>query len=159
MISLAKPTPRRAIFAALILLPCAVLLAGCLEQYQPTRLQQGALLNFLLHLQNGELDDARAYFAPGLITPSTQLDRSLMESSDAIKKWDIRQKTATGQDLPDGKRSEMISGEVRLQALPGTPTPRPDEGWQQTDVISATMVFVGPGWRLLDYELLCCPSK
>ena len=44
---------------ALITLTIALLtLTGCLEQYQPTRLPQGALNNFLLHLQNGELDNA-----------------------------------------------------------------------------------------------------
>jgi hypothetical protein len=133
-----------------------VALTGCLEQYQSTRLPQGALLNFLIHLQNGELNDARDYFAPGLVTPSPQLDQSLVDSSNAIRKWEIRNKKATGEDLPGGKRLESVSGQVRPRTLPGTPTPGPEEGWQQTDVISATMTFVGSGWRLLDYKLLCC---
>jgi len=142
---------------AVILLFCTLfLLTGCLEQYEPTRLPQGALLNFLLHLQNCELDDARAYLAPGLATPSAQLDQSLMDASNEIKKWDIRNKSAKGQDLPGGQHTEMISGEVRLHAFPGTPTPGPEDGWRQTDIITSTMVFVGSGWRLLDYKLLCC---
>jgi hypothetical protein len=148
--------PRTFFEALVLLLVLLFLLTGCLEQYEPTRLEQGALLNFLLHLQNGELDDARAYFAPGLVTPSAQLDHSLVDASNAIKKWDIRNKTAKGEDLPGGKRAELISGQVRTHAFPGTPTPSPDEGWQQTDIISSTMVFVGSGWRLLDFKLLCC---
>jgi hypothetical protein len=156
-ILLLTPRKSRPLLVGLFLLVCAsFLLSGCLEQYEPTRLPQGALLNFLLHLQNGELDDASAYFAPGLVTPSAQLDQSLADASDAIKKWDIRNKVATGQDLPGGERDEVISGQVRPHAFPGTPTPGAEEGWQQTDVISATIVFVGSGWRVLDYRLLCC---
>jgi len=149
----------RRVTGALISLTIAFLtLTGCLEQYQPTRLPQGALNNFLLHLQNGELDDARAYFAPGLVTPSAALDQSLIDSSNAIKKWEIRNRNATGQDLPNGDRIEMISGEVRHRTPPGTATPGPGEGWQSTDIISATIVFRGPGWRILDYKLLCCTN-
>ena len=152
-----KRRVRRHILLCILLAVSALAtLTGCLEQYEPTRLPQGALFNFLLHLQNGELDDARAYFAPGIVTPSTQLDQSLIDTSNAIKRWDIRNKKAAGQDLPDSKRLETISGQVRLHPLPGTPTPGPEEGWQQTDIISATMTFVGSGWRLLDYKLLCC---
>ena len=132
------------------------MLSGCLEQYEPTRLPQGALLNFLIHLQNGELNDARDYFAPGLVTPSAQLDQSLMQASDAVKLYETRNLNASGHDLPDGERTEMIAGQVRLHPLPGTPTPGPDEGWQQTDIITSTMVFIGSGWRLLDYKILCC---
>ena len=147
---------RHILLCILLALPALLTLTGCLEQYQPTRLPQGALINFLLHLHNGELDDARTYFAPGLVTPSAQLDQSLVDSSNTIKKWDIRNIKGTGQDLPDGKRTETLSGQVRPHPLPGTPTPAPEEGWHQTDVISATMTFVGSGWRLLDYKLLCC---
>ena len=48
------------------------------------------------------------------------------------------------------------NGQVRPHTPPGTPTPGPEEGWQSTDIISATLVFRGPGWRLLNYKLLCC---
>lgn len=147
----------RRVFGALFPLVVAVfVLTGCLEQYQPTRLPQGALNNFLIHLQNGELDDARTYFAPGLVTPSAVLDQSLIDSSNAIKKWEIRNRVANGQDLPNGERIEIISGDVRPRTPLRTPTPGPDEGWQSTDIISATIVVRGPGWRILDYKLLCC---
>ena len=143
----------------LISIFCLVTLTGCLEQYLPTRLPQGALIDFLIHLQNGELDDARTYFAPGLVTPSAALDQSLLDSSNAIKKWEIRNKKPTGVDLPNGERIETIAGEVRPRTLPGIPTTGPDEGWTNTDIISATLVMRGPGWRLLDYKLLCCTQN
>ena len=114
---------------------CLVTLTGCLEQYLPTRLPQGALIDFLIHLQNGELDDARTYFAPGLVTPSAAMDQSLLDSSNAIKKWEIRNKKSTGQDLPNGERIETVAGQVRPRNMPGTPTPGPEEGWQSTDII------------------------
>ena len=69
-----------------------LLRAGCLEQLQTTRIASGALSNFLLHLQAGELDDARAYFAPGLVTPSAQLDESLQEAYKKLHDYEIRDK-------------------------------------------------------------------
>jgi hypothetical protein len=149
-------TLRHRILSTTILVIAILALTGCLEQYQPTRLPQGALFNFMLHLQNGELEDAQTYFAPGLVTPSAELDQRLIESSDQIKKWDTRNRVGTGTDLPNGERIETISGDVRPRTPTGSPTPGPDEGWQQTDIISATMIFRGPGWRILDYKLLCC---
>src|SRR2546423_1669697 len=134
-----RPAGRRPACALAVIVIALLTLTGCLEQIQSTRLPQGALLDFLLHLQNGELDDARTYFAPGLVTPSAELDQSLLDSSNAIKKWEIRNRKATGQDLPNGERTETISGQVRPHSYAGTPTPGPDDGWHDTDIISATM--------------------
>src|SRR5437667_6153011 len=75
------------------------MLTGCLEQVQTTRIPSGALSNFLLHLQAGELDDARAYFAPGLVTPSAGLDASIKEASDRLRLYEIRNKKFEPQDL------------------------------------------------------------
>src|SRR3954451_10331438 len=105
--------------AILSLVVVLLTLTGCLEQYQPTRLPQGALIDFLIHLQNGELDDARTYFAPGLVTPSAALDQSLLDASNTIKKWEIRNKKPSGQDLPNCERIETISGQVRKRSMPG----------------------------------------
>ena len=38
----------------------------------------------------------------------------------------------------------------------GQPTPTAEEGWQQTDILTARMVERGPGWRILDFQLKCC---
>ena len=153
-----RPTPRYgARWAALVCLPLiALALVGCMEQYQTTRIPAGALSNFLLHLQMGELDDARSYFAPGLVTPSAALDQSLIDASHNLKAYEIRNKKAKVEDLGNGQRRVTISGEVRPHTPTGQPTPAPDAGWQQTDIITARMVERGPGWRLLDFEVKCC---
>src|SRR5947208_11902631 len=91
----------------------ALVLTGCLEQVQTTRIPSGALSNFLLHLQAGELDDARAYFAPGLVTPSAGLDASIKEASDRLRAYEIRNKKFERQDLGNGEIRETASGQVR----------------------------------------------
>ncbi|MEO8285607.1 MAG: hypothetical protein ABI670_04170 [Chloroflexota bacterium] len=131
-------------------------LTGCLEQYQSTRLPSGSLNNFLLHLQNGELDDALTYFAPGLVSETDALKASVRDASNKVKQYEIRKRSVNNHDLQDGLKLETLSGEIRPRTLPGQPTPEPEAGWQQTDIISATMAMRGPGWRLLDFKLLCC---
>src|SRR5205823_4106704 len=126
------------------------------EQIQTTRIASGALSNFLLHLQQGELDDARAYLAPGLVTPDANLDSSMKQASERLRAYEIRNKKFRSENLTNGEIRETASGEVRRRTAPGTPTPGPNEGWQQVDIISARMVERGPGWRLLDFELKCC---
>ena len=121
-------------------------LTGCLEQVQTTRLPSGALSNFLLHLQQGELDDARSYIAPGLVTPSAELDASIKEASDKLRAYEIADKKARNEKLDDGQLRETIAGRVRPRTAAGEPTPGPDEGWKQTDIIMARMVERGPGW-------------
>ena len=115
-----------------------------------------SLSNFLLHLQAGELDDARAYFAPGLVTPSAELDASIKNASDEVRAYEITDKKTKSEQLDNGQLRETVSGRVRPRPAKGQPTPGPDEGWQQTDIIKARMVERGHGWRILDFELKCC---
>ena len=151
---------RLSIVGALLWLPLMlVLLTGCLEQIQTTRIAAGSLSNFLIHLEHGELDDARAYFAPGLVTPTPELDTSLQEASNRLKQYEIRGTKAIEEDMPNSEKVVTINGQTRLRVLAGTPTPGPDEGWQGTGIISATMIVRGPGWRILDFKLLCCQTK
>jgi hypothetical protein len=133
-----------------------LLLTGCLEQIQTTRIPEGSLSNFLIHLQNGELDDAQAYFAPGLVTPSPQLDDTLKQDSVSLQKYEIKGKKYKTDDLGGGQVRVTASGQVRPHVAAGQPTPGPSEGWQQTDIITARMIERGPGWRILDYQLKCC---
>jgi hypothetical protein len=135
---------------------CLLMLTGCLEQLQSPRIPGGALSNFLLHLQNRELDDARAYFAPGLVPPSAELDESIKAASERVKKYEFRKRKATDEDLGNGEKQVTINGQARPRTPPGEPTPGPEEGWQDTPIITARMVERGPGWRLLDFEILCC---
>jgi hypothetical protein len=136
-----------------------LLLTGCLEQIQTTRIATGALSNFLIHLEHGELDDARAYLAPGLVTPSPDLDTSIQQASDRLKRYEVRNTKGFEEDIPNSEKRVTITGQTRLRTPAGSPTPGPEEGWQTTDIISATMIVRGPGWRLLDFTLLCCPAQ
>lgn len=140
-----------------IMVALLFMLTGCLEQYQSTRIASGSLANFLIHLEHGELDDAKAYFAPGLVTPSAQLDESIKDASERLQAYQIRKTNYTEQDLGNGERRVTVSGEVRRRTPAGQPTPTPEEGWQQTDILTARMVERGPGWRILDFEMKCCP--
>jgi hypothetical protein len=152
--------------ATLLCILCTLpALAGCLEQVQSPRTPTGALHNFLLHLEGGELDDARAYFAPGLVTPSPALDQSIKEAADRVRRYQVEEKIATTEEeqkkltilLANGEVQETLRGRVRMLPAKGQPTPGPDEGWQETDLLTARMVERGPGWRILDFELKCCP--
>ena len=139
------------------LLVCVLMLTGCLEQYQTTRVPSGALTNFVLHLHNGELDDARTYFAPGIVTPSAELDALLIAASERIKLFDLRKvRAGTTVDLDNGEKQVTLVGQERPRTPTGQPTPGPEDGWTDTDVITARMVERGPGWRLLDFEVVCC---
>jgi hypothetical protein len=133
------------------------MLSGCLEQLQSTRVPSGSLSNFLLHLRAGELDDARAYFAPGLVTPSPALDDSIKQASIRLRRYEVQRKKSDLQELGNGEIRETISGRIRPITPEGQPTPGPEEGWQEVDIISARMVERGPGWRILEFELKCCP--
>lgn len=154
-------TPGVSIISIIIVLLALISLAGCLEQLQTTRIPAGALSNFVLHLRAGQLDDARAYFAPGLVTPSAQLDTSIIEASKRLRGYEleIAGKQSATEDLSGGEKRVMLSGRVRPSLAPGESRPNPDEGWQQTDIIAARMVERGPGWRILDFELKCCPIR
>lgn len=154
-----KPRLRSKISTLSALLVCVLMLTGCLEQYQTTRLPGGALTNFVLHLHNGELDDAMAYFAPGIVTPSAELDASVQAASEKVKLFDLRKMKATDiKDLDNGEKQVTITGQERPRTPTGQPTPGPEDNWKDTDVITAKMVERGPGWRLLDFQVLCCDA-
>ena len=157
-LSKSKTTPRSLATALL----CAVLslsvLSGCLEQLQSSRVPSGSLSNFLLHLRAGELDDARTYFAPGLVTPSPALDDAIKQASIRLRRYDVQKKKSDLEQLGTGEIRETLSGRIRPITPAGQPTPGPEEGWQETDIIAARMVERGPGWRILDFELKCCPE-
>ncbi len=155
---------RRALSAALSIAIALLALSGCLEQIQSTRTTSGALHNFLLHLEAGELDDARAYFAPALVTPSPALDASIKAASDRVRRYEVEEKTIKTEEeqkkltepLPNGEYRETIIGRVRPRPQTGLATPGPDESWQDAPLITARMVERGPGWRILEFELKCC---
>jgi hypothetical protein len=130
--------------------------AGCLEQYQSTRVPGGAVFNFYLHLRNGELEDARTYFAPGLVPMTPELDQGLIDASNRVKRYEARRIKVNATDLPDNEKQVTLAGEIRPRTPPGEPTPQPEEGWDNSEIITARVVERGPGWRILDYDILCC---
>ncbi len=136
----------------------SLLLAGCLEQYQTTRIPEGSVANFVLHLQAGELNDARAYMAPGLVTPSAELDASIKSASDKLRRYEIEDKQTTGKDLGNGERIETVTGRIRPRVPAGQPTPAPGAGWTDATILTARVVERGPGWRILEFELKCCAN-
>ena len=131
---------------------------GCLEQYQSTRIPGGAVFDFLLHLRNGELEDARTYFAPGLVPMTPELDERLISDSNRVKRFEFRKVKVDTQDLPDAEKQVTLAGDIRPRTPPGQPTPGPDDGWNNAEIITARVIERGPGWRILEYEVLCCPS-
>jgi hypothetical protein len=139
-----------------------LLLAGCLEQLQSPRSSGGALTNFFMHLYAGALDDARAYFAPGLVEMTPELDRSIEEAADRLRDYEIEVKSSftetekLREELGNKEIRQYLPGRVRPRTPPGQPTPTPDEGWQETNILSARMVERGPGWRILDFKVECC---
>ena len=140
----------RCLLAYLCLLTALLSLTGCLEQLQTTRIAGGSLSNFLLHLEAGEVDDALAYFAPGLVTRSAELDARVLENSRQVRKYEIRSTKATEQDAGGGQKNVLITAQIRPRSATS------GDAWQETSVISATMVERGPGWRIIDYRLICC---
>src|SRR5437763_15023208 len=110
---------RRGAVVVLLTIAGALLLGGCLEQIQTTRIPSGSLSNFLLHLQQGELDDARTYFAPGLVTPSAVLDSSIKQASERVRAYDIKDKKSRSEQLDGGQLRVTISGQVRRRAAAG----------------------------------------
>ena len=154
-----SPAPNRILRSvAVVLVSLVVLLgtAGCLEQYQSTRVPGGAVFNFYLHLRNGELEDARTYFAPGLVPMTPELDQALIEASNRVKPFEVRRVKADAQDLPEGEKEVTLTGQIRPRTPPDQPTPGPEDGWEQGDIMSARVIERGPGWRILEYEIHCC---
>lgn len=152
-----KPQHRNLVTGGLLAL-VLLLATGCLEQLQSPRLASGALNNFFLHLYAGELDDARAYFAPGLVERSDELNNSIQDASTRLRGFEIRRGESRTEPLENGEIQETLAGEVRPRTSGGAQAVGPDEGWQKTDIVTARMVERGPGWRILVYELKCCPA-
>nr|MDQ5867074.1 hypothetical protein [Chloroflexota bacterium] len=131
----AHSTRRVALFVAM--LPALLVLTGCLEQMQSTRIPGGAVNNFYLHLYAGELDDARVYFAPGLVTPSPEQDQALKEASNRLRRYEIARDKPATEELSEGQVRVTLKGRVRPRHEAGQPTPTHNYVWQTTDIITA----------------------
>jgi hypothetical protein len=153
---------RRTALATIVL--ASLLLTGCLEQVLSPHFRVGALNNFFLHLYAGELVDARAYIAPGLVERTPALDSEIKSAADSLRRYEIEvarpltDTTAVSEDLGNGEYRQYLPGRVRPRLPAGQPPRGADEGWEETDILSARMVERGPGWRILEFRLECCQS-
>ncbi len=134
-------------------------LTGCLEQVQSPRSATGALSNFYLHLYAGELDDARAYMAPGLVEMSPELDRKIQAASEQLRLFEIEKQKGTEKELANGEKEVTIPGRVRPRAELKSSDSAQEAEWVQIDILTATMVERGPGWRILDFQIKCCDTQ
>ena len=153
-----RRAPVHALAALIVSLVVLFGATGCLEQYQSTRIPGGAVFNFLLHLRNGEMEDARTYFAPGLVPMTPELDERLVSDSNKVKRFEFRKVKVDTQDLPNAEKQVTLAGDIRPRTPPGQPTPGPEDGWINAEIITARVIERGPGWRILEYDVLCCPS-
>jgi hypothetical protein len=157
---------RRVLRLAVSMPLVVLLLTGCLEQLLSPHSSGGALNNFFIHLYAGELNDARAYFAPGLVEVTPELDGQIKEAAERLRRYEIEVKVPITEveklreELGNGERRQYLPGRLRLRPPDGqsTPpeTPTPEEGWQEANILSARMVERGPGWRILDFRIECC---
>ena len=123
-----------------------LLLAGCGEEISSTRLPAGTAHNFLYHLQHGELEDAMAYWAPDF-TPADARARTT-DALNRLKGYETDAQKADSTTNADGSIDVTLRGRVRP----------PGGAWQEDQaILRVHLIERGPGWRLTDFTLLCCP--
>ena len=137
---------RRAAALGLLLL-ASLLLTGCLEQLVTTRIPSGATRNFLFFLTHGQQDNAMAYWAPGHVPPDARAQ--VAQAVTALKPYTVTVQKADVQSQTDGSAIVTLEGQAARTAAVPTGTPQP--------ILRAHLMEIGPGWRLLDFRLLCCP--
>jgi hypothetical protein len=132
--------------SALGIVLLVLLLAGCGEEISSTRLPAGTARNFLYHLQHGELEDAMAYWAPDF-TPADARPRTTA-ALNQLKGYEVEAQKTDSTSNADGSMDVTLRGRVR-------PT---GGAWQEDQaILRVHLIERGPGWRLTDFTLLCCP--
>jgi hypothetical protein len=123
-----------------------LLLAGCGEDISSTRLPAGAARNFLYHLQHGELEDAMTYWAPDF-TPADARVRTT-DALNRLRSYETDAQKADSTHNDDGSMEVTLRGRVRP----------PGGTWQEDQaILRVHLIERGPGWRLTDFTLVCCP--
>ena len=130
----------------LLFLVLLLLLAGCGEDISTTRLPAGAARNFLYHLQHGELEDAMTYWAPDFTPADARTRTSAAVTRLAGYETDAQKVDSTRN--ADGSTDVTLRGRVR-------PT---GGSWQDDqELLRVHLIERGPGWRVTDFTLVCCP--
>ena len=131
-----------------VVLMLAALLAGCGEALTSTRLPAGAVRNFFYFLQQREITNAMAYWAPDFTPPDA---RARTEAAAAqLQGYETEYKKADSTHNADGSMDITLRGRVR---------PTGGEWQEDQELIRARIIERGPGWRLTDFTLLCCQTK
>ena len=95
--------------------------------------------------------------APGLVELTSELDQKIRNASIQLRSYEIEKQKATEKDLPNNQKEVTIPGRVR--PVPQTQGASLQAEWVQTDILTATMVERGPGWRILDFQIKCCAAQ
>jgi hypothetical protein len=140
-------TRGRAIVGVLLL---GLLLAGCLEQEMSTRIPEGAAHNFLYFLARNERADASAYWAPGHLPPDA--DAQIAQAAAALQGYTVDMRKSDVVHESDGSLTVTLSGYAYPKGSP------PPTGANEP-LIRTRLIEIGPGWRVTQFELLCCSGS
>ena len=131
-----------------VLLALAALLAGCGEELTSTRLPAGAVRNFFYYLQQEQITNAMAYWAPDF-TPTDAPARTVAAAA-RLQSYETEYKKSDSTRNADGSMDITLRGRVR---------PTGGAWLEDQELIRARIIQRGPGWRLTDFTLLCCQTK
>jgi hypothetical protein len=131
-----------------VMLLLALVLAGCGEELTSTRLPAGAVRNFLYYLHQEQIENAMAYWAPDF-TPADARARTVAASKQ-LQGYETEYKKADTTHNADGSMDVTLRGRVR---------PTGGEWQEDRELIRAHIIERGPGWRLTEFTLLCCPGQ
>ncbi len=124
-------------------------LTGCLEQLSTARIPGGAVRNFLYFLSHDQPTEAAAYWAPGH-APSDAAAQ-VTTAITTLHGWTVEATKADTQSQAAGADLVTISGHVaRRGETPGTAV---------VPLLRARVIEIGPGWRLTEFQLLCCGGQ
>ena len=125
-----------------------LLVSGCLEQEMSTRIPEGAAHNFLYFLAQNEQADAGAYWAPG--HQPGDADAQIAQASAALQGYTVDMRKSDVIHESDGSLTVTLAGLAYPKGTPA-PTTAANEPLMRTRLIE-----IGPGWRVTQFELLCC---
>jgi len=126
----------------------ALLVSGCLEQEMSTRIPEGAAHNFLYFLAQNEQADASAYWAPGYQPPDAAAQ--IAKAAAALQGYTVDMRKSDVIHESDGSLTVTLSGDAYPKGTPAPPTSANEP------LIRTRLIEIGPGWRVTQFELLCC---
>jgi hypothetical protein len=129
-----------------------LLLSGCLEQEMSTRIPEGAAHNFLYFLAQNEQADASAYWAPGHQPPDA--DAQIAKAAAALQGYTVAMRKSDVIHESDGSLTVTLSGHAYPKGSPPPGTTAPND-----PLIRTRLIEIGPGWRVTQFELLCCSGS